>query len=52
VDIALHTAGDYLSIGMVARGKLDQGRNQQRLALHQTQHWQSPGYRCDDREAS
>lgn len=43
VDIALHTAGDDLPVGMVARGKLDQGRNQQRLALHQTQHWQSPG---------
>jgi len=38
VDIAFHPARDDFCITVVALGKLDQRRNKQRLALHQTQH--------------
>ena len=38
VDIALHPPGHDFCIAMMPFGKLDQGRNQQRLALHQAQH--------------
>ncbi len=38
MDIALHPARDDLRIAMVAVGEVDQRRDQQWLALHQTQH--------------
>jgi hypothetical protein len=38
VDIALHAAGDDLSVAVVPLGKLDQGRDQERLVLHQAKH--------------
>jgi uncharacterized protein YdiU (UPF0061 family) len=49
VDIALHPARDDFALAMVAFGKLDQRRNQQRLALHQTlgaawAQWQAVGF--------
>jgi hypothetical protein len=38
VNVAFNPARDDFGVAMVALGKIDQGGNQQRLALHQTQH--------------
>jgi hypothetical protein len=38
VDIAFDAPRDHFAIAVVARGKIDQRRNLQRLLLHQTEH--------------
>jgi hypothetical protein len=38
VQVALDPAGDDFPFAMVALGKLDERRNEQRMVLHQTQH--------------
>jgi hypothetical protein len=38
VQIALDAAGNHLALAVVAFGKLDERRNEQRMVLHQTQH--------------